>query len=247
MVQQSNQLTELRETLIHSFESIRTMTNTLVKPLETEDFTIQSIPDVSPPKWHMAHTTWFFETFILKEYKDNYRSFHEEFNYLFNSYYESVGRYFPRGSRGLLSRPSIVKVRQYRKDIDEEMTMLIQELDKSKLFEVADLIKIGLNHEQQHQELLMTDIKYNFSINPLNPVYRQSERSDSAKATPLEWVSFEGGLVETGISEDEGFSFDNERPVHKVWLDPFKLATRTITNREYLEFIEDGGYKRAEF
>ena len=247
MEQHSIHLTELRAKLIHSFEAVRTMTNTLVNPLETEDFTIQSMPDVSPPKWHMAHTTWFFETFILKEYKPDYRSFHEEFDYLFNSYYESVGRYFPKDSRGLLSRPSIDKVRHYRKDIDEEITELIQELDESNLIEVADLIEIGLNHEQQHQELLMTDIKYNFSINPLNPVYRQLESVDTGEATPLEWVSFDGGLVETGISEDDEFSFDNERPVHKVWLDPFKLATRPVTNREYLEFIEDGGYKRAEF
>ncbi|MBN8207686.1 ergothioneine biosynthesis protein EgtB [Bacillus sp. NTK071] len=247
MVQQSIQTTELRNQLLHSYETIRMMTNKLVEPLETEDYTIQSIPDVSPPKWHMAHTTWFFETFILKEYCESYRSFHEEFDYLFNSYYESVGSFFPRHSRGLLSRPSIEKVRSYRKDIDEEVIRLIIEADEKKLVDISGLIEIGLNHEQQHQELLMTDIKYNFSINPLKPVYRELEMNSDGKASPLEWVSFEGGLVETGINEEDGFSFDNERPVHKVWLEPFELATRTVTNGEYLAFIEDGGYQRAEF
>lgn len=247
MVQQSIQTTELRNQLLHSYETTRMMTNKLVEPLETEDYTIQSIPDVSPPKWHMAHTTWFFETFILKEYNESYRSFHEEFDYLFNSYYESVGSFFPRHSRGLLSRPSIDKVRRYRKDIDEEITQLINLADETLLVEIAGLIEIGLHHEQQHQELLMTDIKYNFSINPLKPIYRELESMETTKASPLEWLSFEGGLVETGINEGNGFSFDNERPVHKVWLEPFDLATRTVTNGEYLAFIEDGGYKRAEF
>ncbi len=245
MTQQSIHLTDLREQLLHSFEATREMTNTLVEPLETEDFTIQSIPDVSPPKWHMAHTTWFFETFILKEYQEGYKSFHEEFEYLFNSYYESVGSYFPRHARGLLSRPSIDKVRRYRSDIDKEMIALIQEIDESKLQSVAELVEIGLNHEQQHQELLMTDIKYNFSVNPLYPVYRSLEGNSTAKATPLEWVTFEGGLIETGMNEADGFSFDNERPVHKVWLEPFKLATRTVTNGEYMEFINAGGYEQA--
>ncbi|MCA0987474.1 ergothioneine biosynthesis protein EgtB [Guptibacillus algicola] len=247
MVQQSMETTELRNALLTSYHTIREMTTTLVQPLETEDYTIQSHADVSPPKWHMAHTTWFFETFILKKHNDSYSSFHEEFEYLFNSYYESVGSFYPRHARGLLSRPSINKVKQYRKDIDEEIETLIQSLDETKLAEVAGLIEIGLHHEQQHQELLMTDIKYNFSINPLKPVYRDRKAKTHSEATPLEWASFNGGLVEIGIDEGDDFSFDNERPVHKVWLEPYELATKTVTNEEYLAFMEDGGYERAEF
>ncbi|WP_270181322.1 ergothioneine biosynthesis protein EgtB [Alkalihalobacillus sp. CinArs1] len=239
--------TELRNHLRKSYRDVREMTMKLVQPLETEDYVIQSHPDVSPPKWHMAHTTWFFETFILKDYRENYVSFHEEFEYLFNSYYESVGSFFPRHSRGLLSRPGVEKVKQYRSDIDSEISLLIEELDEKKLREIANLIEIGLHHEQQHQELLMTDVKYNFSINPLKPIYLELETTTKDVAPPLEWARFEGGLFEIGIDEGERFSFDNERPVHKVWLNPFELATRTVTNGEFLAFIEDGGYERAEF
>ncbi|WP_347550161.1 ergothioneine biosynthesis protein EgtB [Pseudalkalibacillus hwajinpoensis] len=247
MSQTSLQVNKLREQVLQSFKKTRLMTNQLVETLETEDYTIQAIPDVSPPKWHMAHTTWFYETFILKAYKENYISYHKEFDYLFNSYYESVGSYFPRSSRGLLSRPSIDKVRNYRRDVDEEIVSLLTNLDEKKLKEVAKLIEIGLNHEQQHQELILTDVKYNFSINPLKPVYRERDTMNSDESSPMDWVSFDGGLVEVGVNEEDGFSFDNERPVHKVWLEPFKLATRTVTNGEYLAFMEDGAYGRPEF
>lgn len=233
--------------LLQQYKQIRGFSKQIVSPLEIEDFVIQAIPDVSPPKWHLAHTTWFFETFILVPYLESFTRFNDTYDYLFNSYYETHGKPYPRHARGLLARPSVNEIFQYRDYVDEQMTRLLERCDAETCDRVQPLLEIGLQHEQQHQELLVTDIKYNFSINPLKPVYQQPVPNTKTVVPTLEWVSFEEGIVETGHSEDEGFSFDNERPIHKSWLDSFALANRPITNGEYISFMEDGGYEKPKY
>ena len=198
------------------------------------------MPDVSPPKWHLAHTSWFFETFLLKPYYPDYRPFHPRFEYLFNSYYEGVGPRHPRPERGLLSRPTVEEVYAYRALVDRAMLRLLED-DRP---EVEPLLTLGINHEQQHQELLVTDIKYNFAVNPLGPEYRSSRTQTGRTAPPLEWLRYDGGVREIG-HDGSGFAFDNERPRHPVYLGSYRLASRLTTNGEYLRFIEDGGYSRA--
>ncbi|WP_349407343.1 ergothioneine biosynthesis protein EgtB [Pseudalkalibacillus sp. SCS-8] len=239
--QQSTNLTQ-------QFKQIREFTEEIVSPLETEDFVIQSIPDVSPPKWHLAHTTWFFETFILVPYKEGFTRYNATYDYLFNSYYETHGTPYPRHARGLLSRPSVDEIFKYRNYINEHMTELLEGCSQETYRQIQPILEIGLHHELQHQELLITDIKYNFSINPLKPIYQEFEQDDdNAMDVPgLEWITFNGGVVETG-SSSEGFSFDNERPVHKSYLNDYAIANRPVTNDEFLSFIEDGGYEKPEY
>ncbi len=196
--------------------------------------------DASPPKWHLAHTTWFFETFILKSELSGYRSVDERYEYLFNSYYNGVGNPFPRPKRGYLSRPTVAEVMDYRESVDEQMETLLG----SENPDVVSRVILGLNHEQQHQELLLTDLKYNFGNNPLYPVYRERAEENPAGSADMTFVSFDGGI--SAIGGPEGFGFDNEYPCHEVLLQPFALADRLVTNGEYLEFIQDGGYERAE-
>ena len=204
---------------------------------------MQTMPDVSPPKWHLAHTSWFFETFLLKRFSSDYTEFHPLYNYLFNSYYEAVGARYPRPQRGLLSRPTVAEIYAYREHVDRAMERLFGGSDETPS-EAAELITLGLNHEQQHQELLLTDLKYNLGQNPLRPVYQPRQEASGARgAAPLDWLEFPGGLVEIG-HEGPGFCFDNERPRHKVYLEPYRLASRLTTNGEYLEFIEAGGYQQ---
>ena len=229
-----------------SYEAVRRFSESLCKPLVTEDFVIQSMPDVSPTRWHLAHTTWFFETLVLSKYVPNYRPYHRDFVYLFNSYYNSIGEQFPRSNRGLLSRPTVKDIFDYRAYVDEHMRRLLARGDAGESSELASVIQIGLNHEQQHQELILTDIKHVFSCNPLYPVYRAADPAPGRSIAPLQWMSFEEGPRSIG-SIGEGFSYDNEHPRHQVHVHAFKLATRLITNAEYLEFIEDGGYDRPEF
>ncbi|MGM7701421.1 ergothioneine biosynthesis protein EgtB [Pseudalkalibacillus sp. Hm43] len=233
--------------LLQQYKQIRGFSKQIVSPLEIEDFVIQAIPDVSPPKWHLAHTTWFFETFILVPYLESFTRFNDTYDYLFNSYYETHGKPYPRHARGLLARPSVNEIFQYRDYVDEQMTRLLEGCDTDTCDRIQPLLEIGLQHEQQHQELLVTDIKYNFSINPLKPVYQQPIPNSKTVAPTLEWVSFEEGIVATGHCEDEGFSFDNERPIHKSWLDSFALANRPVTNGEYISFMEEGGYEKPEY
>ena len=198
--------------------------------------------DASPPKWHLAHITWFFETFILKEYVQDYEPFDVRFEYLFNSYYNGVGKPYPRSRRGHLSRPTVQEVLNYRSYVDEAMRNL---LDGENSDELRFRVELGLNHEQQHQELMLTDLKYNFGNNPLFPAYSMPTQPAVGEVTDLSWVEFEGGLVEIG-AQGSGFVFDNETPRHTVYLRPFRLASRAVTNGEFINFIEDGGYERHD-
>jgi ergothioneine biosynthesis protein EgtB len=224
-----------------SYGRVRALTEKLCEPLVTEDYVVQSMPDVSPTKWHLAHTSWFFETFLLKPHLDGYREIDATYPFLFNSYYVQAGERHCRAQRGYISRPTVAEVFAYRHHVDEAMQRL---LGSSKAGDLAHLVEIGLNHEQQHQELMLTDIKHVFSVNPLRPVYQESAVPATA-APALSWEEFEGGIVEIG-HDGHGFSYDNESPRHRVFLEPYQLASRLVTNGEYLEFMADGGYTRPE-
>ncbi|MBI1364564.1 MAG: ergothioneine biosynthesis protein EgtB [Alphaproteobacteria bacterium] len=224
---------------------IRARTPELAVPLSAEDQTIQSMPDASPTKWHLAHTSWFFETFLLKPYARGYAVFDDAFAYLFNSYYEAAGPRHPRPLRGMLSRPSLETVAAYRAHVDQAMLALIDGADDALRATIAPLVELGLHHEQQHQELLLMDVKHLFSLNPLQPSYGAFPPALVRRAPPLEWIEFDGGLFDVG-HDGAGFAFDNESPRHRVWLEPFRLASRLTTNAEYCAFIEDGGYARPE-
>jgi ergothioneine biosynthesis protein EgtB len=226
--------------------AVRQQTEALAAPLSAEDQAIQSMPDVSPTKWHLAHTTWFFETFLLARFDPAYRIFDPAFAYLFNSYYEAVGPRHPRPRRGLLSRPGFERIAAYRDHVSRAMTRLIETLGGGEWETAAPLIELGFNHEQQHQELILMDIKHVFSCNPLLPAYQPQPALAEGAAGASGWIDFAGGLDEIGHS-GPGFAFDNETPRHKVWLDPFRLAARPVTCGEYLAFIEEDGYRRPEF
>ena len=235
-----------RHSALERFETVRGETEALAANLTPEDQSIQSMPDVSPTKWHLAHTTWFFETFILTRFDADYRVFDPAFAYLFNSYYEAVGPRHPRPERGLLSRPTVDIVAAYRDHVTAGMTRVIQRAAEPAWSEVAPLLELGVQHEQQHQELILMDIKHVFSLNPLLPAYQAPQLHVQAPAPPLVWVDFDGGLKEIG-HQGADFAFDNETPRHKIWLEPFRLATRPVTSGEYLGFIEDDAYTRPEF
>lgn len=227
--------------LLDAFDTVRAASLELASGLSDADATVQSMEDASPAKWHLAHVTWFFERIILKPHLPGYEGFSEDFDYLFNSYYDAVGERHPRPRRGMLTRPRLDEVLAYRAHVDEGMRAL---LSGGVEGELAELVTLGLHHEQQHQELFLTDILHLFAQNPLAPAFRPTEpRLMKAAAAPLEWIRFEGGLVETG-SGGEGFAFDCEAPRHKSWIEPFELANRAVTNAEWIEFIEDGGYER---
>jgi ergothioneine biosynthesis protein EgtB len=220
----------------------RTLSSALAAPLSDEDQVVQAMDDASPAKWHLAHTTWFFEAFLLKRFLAGYRLFDERFEYCFNSYYESVGPRHPRPKRGLLTRPSAQEVRAYRAHVDAALARLC---DAPLTPEAAELIELGINHEQQHQELLLTDILSLFDSGPLKPAYREADPGVGAgDAAALGWVSFDGGIVEVG-HDGAGFAYDNEGPRHEQLIRPFKLADRCVTNAEWLAFIQDGGYATA--
>jgi ergothioneine biosynthesis protein EgtB len=235
-----------RAALRDRFLAVRRYSEALAAPLTPEDQAIQSMPDVSPTKWHLAHVTWFFETFLLRRFDLRYHEFDPKFAYLFNSYYEAVGPRHPRPQRGLLSRPGVECIAAYRDYVSQAMGQLIERLGDDDWAEAAPLIELGLNHEQQHQELILMDIKHVFSMNPLLPAYLPARPHAFTTPAPAGWVDFPGGLDEIG-HDGAGFAFDNEGPRHKVWLDPFRLATRPVTCGEFAEFIADGGYRRAEF
>ena len=235
-----------RDALIRRYSEVRRRTEALAAPLSAEDQTVQSMPDVSPTKWHRAHTSWFFETFLLQPCLADYRAFDPAYAYLFNSYYEAVGPRHPRPERGLLSRPGIVEIARYRGHVDAAMARLVATLGEAHWRDAAPLIELGLQHEEQHQELMLMDIKHVLSLNPLQPAYRARAMQAPGTASPLPWHDFAGGLRQIGDGGG-GFAFDNERPRHKVWLEPFRLGSRLVTCGEYLAFIEDGGYRRAGF
>ncbi len=231
-----------RKTLADRYRSVRRVSEKICKPLQTEDYVVQSMPDASPAKWHIAHVTWFFETFVLSKFRKDYVSAFPQYDYLFNSYYVQAGERFTRAERGLLSRPSVEDVYRYRKAIDEEIESLIEHLDDSRLKEFGRIMEIGFNHEQQHQELLITDLKHMFSINPLHPEYRQKSFPSDRKAPELNYMKFDEGLYEIG-HDGQNFCFDNELPRHRTFLESFELATRPVTNKEFMAFMEDGGYE----
>ncbi|MGH6974100.1 MAG: ergothioneine biosynthesis protein EgtB [Stellaceae bacterium] len=228
------------------FADCRARSEGLAAPLLPEDQVVQSMPDVSPTKWHLAHVTWFWETFLLVPHDAGYRVFDPAYNHLFNSYYEAVGPRHSRPARGLLSRPGVAEVARYRAHVTAAMERLIAAADAATFAAIAPLIELGIAHEEQHQELTLMDIKHVFAQSPLLPAYKSAVPKPARAAPALEWQSFVGGLVEVGDAES-GFAFDNERPRHKVWLEPFRLATRLVTNGEYLAFVADGGYRRPEF
>jgi ergothioneine biosynthesis protein EgtB len=234
-----------RQIVLDRFEAVRRDSEALAANLTPEDQSIQSMPDASPTKWHLAHTTWFFETFILGRLDPDYRVFDPAFAYLFNSYYEAVGPRHPRPERGLLSRPTVDIIGAYRDHVGAAMARFAARAAEPAWQEAAPLVELGLHHEQQHQELILMDIKHVFSINPLLPAYQAPHPQIAAPAAPLDWVEVAGGLVEIG-HHGPGFAFDNETPRHKAWLEPFRLATRPVTCGEFLEFIEAGGYRQPE-
>lgn len=230
--------------LASRFWAVRRRTDDLTDGLAPEDFVVQSMEDVSPTKWHLAHTSWFFEAFVLNVYASDYRPFHPRYHYLFNSYYVQAGERHCRAQRGYLSRPTVAEVREYRAHVDDAVAALLAERPDDA--EIARRVELGMNHEQQHQELLLTDLKHVFSVNPLRPVYRQ--RPDPGRGTgapPLRWIEFEEGVRSIGHA-GPGFHFDNEGPRHRRFFEPFALADRPTTNAEYLAFMEDDGYARPE-
>jgi ergothioneine biosynthesis protein EgtB len=225
------------------FQSVRQKTETICTPLEIEDYVVQPTPDVSPPKWHLGHTTWFFETMILVPYFPDYKVYDANYNFIFNSYYESIGARVIRTDRGNLSRPSVENIYKYRKYVDDAMNLYLQTELPEK---VIPILELGLQHEQQHQELLVTDIKYILGNNPLFPAYQEIEEIEKTPAIQSKWISIDQGVYEIGF-ESEGFCFDNELNRHKVYLNSFKIASELVTNQEYLAFINDGGYKNFRF
>lgn len=228
------------------YREVRHITDRLCEPLETEDYVIQSMPDASPTKWHLAHTSWFFETFVLAPSLPGYKSPNPQYEYLFNSYYNAVGERHPRSKRGLLSRPTVSEVYKYREHVDAAMDDLFGTLDAKHLQAIESVIVLGLHHEQQHQELILTDIKTVLGENPLRPVYRERVEDKGREAPSMEWVQFPEGTAWIG-HEGRGFAFDNEGPRHREFLDGFALASRLVTNGEYIAFMEDGGYRRPNW
>jgi len=234
------------ETLLKAYQTVRQESLDICAPLQPEDYTIQPAGDVSPPKWHLGHTTWFFENFVLIPHLDNYQAFDLSLNYIFNSYYESQGPRILRSRRGNISRPDIGTAIKYREYVDKHMQDFLQQQQQHIDSDLHHLITIGLQHEQQHQELLVTDIKYILGTNPLYPAYRKKITRDSITgARPAEWLKFSEGLYEIGY-EGEGFCWDNEKSVHKVYLQDFKIQDRLVTNGEYMDFLEAGGYEQFQ-
>jgi ergothioneine biosynthesis protein EgtB len=224
--------------------SVRRVTRSLAAPLSAEDCAIQSMPDASPVKWHLAHTTWFFETFVLAPHQRDYRVFDSSYRVLFNSYYHAVGDRHPRPERGMLSRPRLDEVMAYREQVDDAMLELLAG-KRSLSSETAALIDLGLHHEQQHQELILTDVKHLFSRNPLKPAYQKQWPLTPIEPRRRGWIPFEAGIHEIGHGDD-GFCFDNETPRHRVWLNAFQIASHPVTHGDFVEFIDDGGYRRPE-
>ena len=225
--------------LLSNYRAVRCHTEDICKPLQTEDYVVQPVVDVSPPKWHIGHTTWFFETFILKEYAEGYLEFDPNYNYVFNSYYETIGNRVIRTNRGNLSRPTVEDVYLYRKYVDEAMILFLQQPVDDK---VKEILTLGINHEQQHQELLFTDIKYILGHNPLFPVYKiDADESPSDPKPGMEFIKIDKGIYEIGYQGDD-FCFDNELKRHPVYTGEFSIANRLVTNGEYLQFVDSGGY-----
>ena len=239
--------------LARRYAEVRAATMDLVAPLSEADCQAQSMADASPAKWHLAHTTWFFETFCLERLEADFQPYHPAFRVLFNSYYQGVGAQHARPQRGLITRPGLAEVKAYRADVDARVLRLLRVLqdaaDPERLARLSEIVTLGLQHEQQHQELILTDLLHLLSCNPLAPVYRPQWPLASVAPVPLCWVNFEGGLVQTGhdAAASEGFVFDNETPRHKTWLQPYALANRLVTHGEWLHFMRSGGYEQPRW
>ena len=233
----------ITQTLLETFLSTRKESETICAPLEIEDYVVQPIEDVSPPKWHLGHTTWFFEEFLLKPYLKDYKVYDEDFSFVFNSYYETVGKRVIRADRGNLSRPSVQKVYAYRNYVTNAIKIL---LDKNSDENLLQLLEIGIHHEKQHQELLLTDIKYILGNNPLLPAYSDSIKEHREESHQQDWVAIDAGIYEIGHDLDT-FCFDNELARHKVYLHTYEISNKLITNKEYVEFVNAGGYTSFEF
>jgi ergothioneine biosynthesis protein EgtB len=234
------------ESLLGRYKAVRALSEQICDPLAVDDYQLQSIVETSPPKWHLAHVSWFFETFLLAEFVSGYQPYHSQFAYLFNSYYYQVGSMHPRPRRGLLSRPTLEQVIDYRRYVDHWMQELLAMTDHPLWSELLHRVTLGLNHEQQHQELLLMDIKHNFFVNPMRPAYREDLPCATDSAPPLAWREGGGGLYRIGAA-DNGFAYDNERPTHQVYMNDHRLGSRLITNGEYLDFMRDGGYETPRF
>jgi ergothioneine biosynthesis protein EgtB len=233
------------EDWIERYRAVRAQTESLCAPLVAEDYVVQSMPDVSPTKWHLAHTSWFFETFLLTPHVRGYQPFNPHFAYLFNSYYVAVGDRHCRQNRGLLSRPTVADVYAYRKHVDLAMEKFFDALGPAQMAELKPVIELGVHHEQQHQELMLTDIKHVFWVNPMRPAYVSRPPAAPKEVPPMRWVGIEEGTYRVGHEGPE-FSFDNETPRHRVFLEAFQLGSRLVTNGEYKQFMADGGYRRAD-
>lgn len=243
-----NQNEPINLTLAKKYKEVRNFTELLCKPLVTEDYVIQSMPDVSPTKWHLAHTSWFFETFVLSKVNLNYEPTHPQYSYLFNSYYIQAGERHARPERGLLSRPTVEEVYRYRRYVDENMLEFLERAEDAQMEKTSSVIEIGLHHEQQHQELMVTDIKHVFSVNPLRPAYLNSVKNNNSKPrsiSKINWIEFPEGVYSIG-HEGTGFAYDNECPRHREFVESFQIAPLLVTNRQYMAFIEDGAYERPE-
>ena len=236
------------ESLITRYRQVRDLTTRLCRTLQPEDFVVQSCPDVSPTKWHLAHTTWFFETFVLKVWMQRYRTEVPQYAYLFNSYYNAAGDMHRRDLRGLISRPTVAETYHYRTSVDDCLIKLLEGADDALLADIEPVLVLGLNHEQQHQELLITDIKHVFAQNPLYPVFESAdeEKRQTTKVAQQKFIEFDEAMVTIGHKGD-AFSYDNEGPQHRAFVPAFSLSNRPITNGEYLAFMDAGGYTRPEF
>jgi ergothioneine biosynthesis protein EgtB len=234
-----------RDAVLARYAEVRRRTMTLAAPLGPEDAQIQSMPDASPTKWHLAHTTWFFETFVLARHAHGYDSVSPEYTFLFNSYYDTVGAHHARAARGMVTRPTLDEVFTYRRRVDDAVLDLAGRIDAARWGEVANLLILGTHHEEQHEELVLTDAKHALWSSPRRPIYRRARATPAATLQPLRWIARDEGLAWIGHDGD-GFAFDNETPRHRAHLEAFEIASRLVTNAEYHEFIDDGGYRRPE-
>ncbi len=230
--------------MLRRYQAVRARSVALTKHLSAEDMGVQTMEDVSPSKWHLAHTSWFWERFVLLPHLTGYREFDPRFNFLFNSYYEAVGSRQPRARRGEISRPGLNHILDYRAHVDTAVEALLGPADATLLAGLGGLLEIGTAHEEQHQELILTDIKHVLSVNPFGERYSEAGPPARGPVPAGKWIAFEGGLEHFGCAAD-GFAFDNEGPRHKAWLEPFAIASQPVTNREYAAFILDGGYSTA--
>jgi ergothioneine biosynthesis protein EgtB len=236
-----------REALIQEFLATRKVTEDLCKPLVYEDYLLSVTEDTSPPKWHLAHTTWFFEHFLLRKLIKSYEPYRAEFNFLFNSYYQSVGKFISKDKRNALSRPTTLEIFEYRKAITNKVSSEIFKLDEGKFNDIRPILELGINHEQQHQELLLMDIKRNFYENPL-PKYNPDHSHGPYENSDVVWHNLPSGIVQIGVEKDSlNFAFDNEKSIHNEWIESCMISSHLVTNDEYIAFIEEGGYDNPSF